>query len=102
MAVLLKDPENYIYEGIGELKRQVDLDREKLKKEIDELANDLIQQLESYETTFKKKYKSNIDLEHYYGLIESSRKQLDEYEKCLNLFSVENDQREQKCIESEN
>jgi hypothetical protein len=52
LAVLLKDPENFIYEEINELKRKVDLDREKSKKEIDELANDLIQQLESYETTF--------------------------------------------------
>ena len=54
LQTILKDPENFIYEEINELKRQVDLDREKPKGEIDELADDLIQQLESYEKKFKK------------------------------------------------
>jgi hypothetical protein len=74
LVSILKDPENYIYEEISELKRQVDLDRENLKSEIDELANDLIKQLESYERKFKSEYKAKVDLEHYDGLVESSKK----------------------------
>jgi hypothetical protein len=41
---IVKDPENIIYEEIRELKRQVDLDRESLKIQIDTLANGLIEQ----------------------------------------------------------
>ena len=85
---ILKDPENIIYEEIYELKRQVDLDREKLKSEIDKLADGFIQQLESYEKKFKAEHKKNVDLEHYNGLVESSSKQLVEYERFLSLFSA--------------
>ena len=95
---ILKDPENYIYEEIAELKRQVDLDRERLKSQIDELANDLIQQLEAYEASFRAEYKSNVDLKHYNDLVESSRKQLDEYERCLCCFSTDIAEREERFI----
>jgi hypothetical protein len=44
LALLLKDPENFIYQEFDELKRLVDLDREQMKIEIDKLANELIQQ----------------------------------------------------------
>jgi predicted site-specific integrase-resolvase len=96
---ILKDPENIIYEQISELKRQVDLDREILKSQIDTLADGLIQQLESYEKEFKAEYKTNIDLEKYNRVIESSRSQLNEFEKYLNLFSVENNERDKKTTE---
>ena len=99
---ILKDPENIIYEEIAELKRQVDLDRERLKSEIDELANDIIQQLESYETRFKAEYKTNVDLEHFNALIETSKKQLEEYEKSLNKFSTTYKARKEKSLQSEN
>ena len=101
IAAILKDPENYIYEEISELKRQVDLDRERLKIRIDELADDLIQQLESYEKLFKAEYKANVDLQHYNGLVESSRKQLIEYEQCLIMFSIKNQEREAKYNDCE-
>jgi hypothetical protein len=97
----LKDPENVIYEEISEIKRQVDLDREKLKIKIDELSDDIIQQLETYEKKFKSEYKSNIEFKHYNDLIESSRKQLEEYEKCLSLFSTNKEERDEKTIKSE-
>ena len=98
---VLKDPENFIYEEINELKRQVDLDRENLKSEIDELADDLIQQLESHEKQFKADYKTNVDLEYFNVLVESCRKQLNENERCLILFSSKNEERKEKCIQSE-
>ena len=99
---ILKEPQNFIYEEISELKRQVDLDREKLKSQIDSLADELIKKLESYEAMFKAEYKTNVDLEYFNDLVESSRKQLNEYERCLSLFSVGNEKREENWKESEN
>jgi hypothetical protein len=101
LTSILKDPENFIYEEISELKRQVDLDRERLKKEIDDLADDLIKQLESYEKKFKEEYKSNIDFSHYNDLVQQSEKDLLEYENMLNLFSTKNETREEKYYECE-
>ena len=98
---ILKDPENIIYEEIAELKRQVDLDRERSKSEIDSLADDFIQQLETYETRFKAEYKTNINLENYNALVQSSRKQLNEYEQCLNFFSTTSEERNEKSLQIE-
>ena len=99
LEAIVQDPENIIYEEIRELKRQVDLDRESLKHEIDTQADGLIQQLESYEKRFKAEYKSNIDLEKCNGLVESYRVQLNEFEDCLNLFSVEKEERDMRTNE---
>jgi chromosome segregation ATPase len=96
LETVLKDPENVIYDEINELKRQVDLEKERLKIEIDTMASDLIQQLESYEARFKTEYKTNVDFEHYNALVESSRKQLEEYENCLNLFSAKYKEQKEK------
>jgi hypothetical protein len=90
LETILKDPENYIYEEINELKRQVDLDRENLKYQIDTLAGGLIQQLETYGKRFRNDYNSNKDLACYNDLVESSKKELAEYETYLRLFSAEN------------
>ena len=81
--------------------RQVDLEREILKSQIDERANDLIQQLESFEAKLKTENKTNVDFEHYNSLAESSRKKLEEYESCLNMFSAKHQEREEKYIDSE-
>jgi DNA repair exonuclease SbcCD ATPase subunit len=99
LEAVLKDPENIIYEEIGELKRQVDLKREKLKIEIDDLADDLINQLDSHKKRFMEEYKSNI--QNYHDLVESSKKQLNEYEACLQLFSTKNNEKEDKYNECE-
>ena len=101
LETILKDPENLIYEEIAELKRQVDLDREQLKSQIDELANNLIQQLDSFNSRFKSEYKKNVDFEHYNGLVDSSKKQLNEYEQCLNLFSTNYNERKEKSAKCE-
>jgi hypothetical protein len=98
---ILIDPEQVIHEEINELKRQVDFEREKLKSRIDEHANDLIKQLESYEAKFKTEYKTNVDFEHYYSLVEPSRNLLKEYENCLNLFSTKHQEREENNMQSE-
>ena len=46
--------------NLDELKRQVDLDREKLKSEIDDLADGFIQQLQSYEKKFEAEYRTEM------------------------------------------
>ena len=89
---ILRDPENFIDKEMSELKRQVNLDRD------NNASNDLIQQLESYEKKFKAEYKTNIDFEKNNQLLESARNQLKEIEKCLNLFSVENNVRDEKIV----
>jgi chromosome segregation ATPase len=101
LETVLKDPENFIYEQMSELKRQVDLDRENLKSQIDALAEDFIHQLNAYEATFKSEYKANVDLEHFNGLLESSRNQLAEYEQFLSLFSTKNQEQLEKRVEIE-
>ena len=101
LEFILKDPENIIFEQISELKRQVDLDRESFKMEIDTQADGLIQQLESYAKRFKAELKVNVDFEKYNDLVESSRKKLKDFENCLNLFSVENKERREKTAKIE-
>ena len=98
---ILKDPENYIFEEISELKRQVDLDREELKSQIDDLADDLIKQLDANEKRFKAEYKADIDFSLYDDLVNEFKSHSNEFEKCLKLLSVENEKREEKCTESE-
>ena len=101
LEVILNEPENVIYEEINELKRQVDLDREKAKAEIDKLADDFIQQLEKYEKQFKAEYKSKVDLKHYTSLAETSKRQLAEYEKFLSLLSTNSEERDKQSKLSE-
>jgi hypothetical protein len=101
LEAILKDPDNVIYEEISGLKRLVDLDREKSKSEIDKLANGFIQKLETFEARFKAENVPNVDLEQYNALLESSRKQMAEYEKFLNLFSTKIEERNEKSKQSE-
>ena len=101
LSVILKDPDNVLYEEISELKRQVDLDREKLKSHLDDLADGLINELGSYEARFKAEYKANLDFKQYNNLLKSAKKELIKYEECLSLFSVDNEKRDEKCKEVE-
>lgn len=96
LEAILNEPENYIYEEISDLKRQVDLDRERLKGQIDNLADNLIQNLELYEKKFKIEIKSKVDLDKFKNLITSSKEQLKDFEMCLSLFSVKNEERDKK------
>ena len=98
---ILKDPDNVIYEEIHEIKRQIDLDRERSKFQIDELADSFIKKLEEHEQKFKSEYKYNVNLHSYHALVESSKRNLFEYEKCLNLFSVKREERDEKTKQSE-
>lgn len=101
LETILRDPENFIYDEIHELKRQVDLDREILKCQIDELADELIQKLESLEKKFIAEHKVNMDLKHYSELVESSKKKFGEYEEFLRLFSTKKEELDEKCKQNE-
>ena len=101
LETLLNYPYYYIYEEVHELKRLVDLDREKFKSEVDKLADDFIKQLEECEEKFKSEYSTNVDLEHYTALVESSRKQLAEFEQFLGLFSVKREEKDEKINQNE-
>ena len=98
---ILKDPDNVIYEEIQDIKRKIDLDREISKLQIDELADGFIKKLEEYEQKIKSEYKSNVDVHSYHALVESSKRQLFEDERCLNLFSLKKEERDEKKRQSE-
>ena len=101
LETILNEPESFIYEEINEVKRQVDLDREKTKSEIDKLADGLIQQLETFEKQFKEEYKANVDMKHYTSLVEASKQQFNEYEKFLSLLSTKPEERDEQSKQSE-
>ena len=46
---LIKDPKNHIFETISEIKRDVDLRREKLKEKIDKISDEMIDKLDKYQ-----------------------------------------------------
>jgi WD40 repeat protein len=97
------DPDNVIYESISELKRQVDLDREQLKEEIDKQANEIIKKLESLEIEFKRESKTKVNLKEVFDddFKKSLNNQLREYEKTLNSIAKTNEERENKRLEIE-
>ena len=102
LDTIVINAESIIFDEMSELKRQVDLDREQLKMEIDELADGLIQQLQVYEDKFKAEYKKNFELENLNSLAESSRIHLNEYEKVLSSFSANKEGQDEKKKQSEN
>ena len=57
--------------------------------------------MEELEQNLKSEYKSNVNLHSYHALVESSKRQLFEYEKCLNLFSVKKEERDEKKRQSD-
>ncbi len=46
---LIKDPKNFIYEKISALKRDIDLRKEELKQEIDEICDEMMAMLDEYQ-----------------------------------------------------
>ena len=96
---IVSDPANFVYEAFSEFKRQVDLDRENCKAKIDDLANEMIKKLETFEKEFKNGSKIKLNSKHYYDLINESEKQLEENERFFSLFSKNHLDREKKSIE---
>ena len=82
-----RNSENYIYEYFSNVKRQIDLRREKLKAEIDEYSDGLIRSVESAQDEFIKISKKENEFSR---IIEAYKKQLDEIEKQIYGLDVLN------------
>ena len=77
---LIKDPKNFIFETISEIKKDVDLRREKLKVKIDEISNEMINKLNN----FQKECYDNIDKINYE---EKTKDLVKEIESNLNEWT---------------
>ncbi len=89
IEALERNSENYIYEYFSNVKRQIDLRREKLKAEIDENSDGRFDQwtVESAQDEFIKLSKKENELTRN---IEAYKKQLDEIEKQIYGLDVLN------------
>jgi hypothetical protein len=81
LEAILRDPEVYIFDEINELIRLVDLDREKLKSHINELANYLIKKLISFREIFKANYRANVDFVYLITLFQINNKKINIFKK---------------------
>ena len=98
---LHKDPENYIFEYFEELKRQVDLRREKLKLEIDNSSDEIIQSIENTKdnciklskeskmlsTEIEKMKEELIQLIYRFDTFEINDKKLEDIRGHLTIFN---------------
>jgi hypothetical protein len=91
---LIKDPKNFIYEKISDLKRDVDLRKEKLKstKKIDEICAEMIAKLDNYQRECYENIQSLKLEENTNDIFSEVQKNLDEWTKDNNqLLIVSND-----------
>ena len=96
------DPEHKIKEKIGELKRQVQLDKEEAISEINKLAETILTRLNSLEADFIKDCKSKDILDYYSQLIKRMITELNDFEKCLKSLKNVDEDRKKKSNEIEN
>ena len=80
---LIKDPKNYIFKKISKLKRDVDLRREELKVKIDEISNEMIEKLNS----FQQECYYNIDK---IKIEEKTKDLVKEIESDLDVWTKDN------------
>ena len=101
IEILHSDPELFIYNNFNELKRLVDLDRENAKVEIDKIADEIIQKLDSNEKELKSECKSTGDFEYYGKLIANLKADLTDHEKFFKSLIITDHERENKSEEIE-
>jgi hypothetical protein len=99
IELMNKEPDHFINNKFSELRRLVDLDREKAKTEIDTLADDMINELDSCEKELKSDCKSNPNAEYYTSLIKDMRSRSDDYEKFLKSLRHSIKDREKKSAD---
>jgi hypothetical protein len=95
---LVKDPINYIYEQIGDLKRRIDLAREEFKLKIDDEAEMLLKKMQKYENNCKQSLRSSSvesKLKRIESKMETTKLDLDNWRRYLDKFTV-------NCSEYEN
>ena len=89
---LEKDPENYSFEYFEELKRQVDLRREKLKLELDNYSDEIIQSIESAKENCIKMSKESKRMSTD---IENLKEELTELMDDFDTFEIDNEKFEE-------
>lgn len=93
IEVMKKDPCHYICEKIGELKRELEQKREELKCRIDEEAESLMKEINSYEIECKRNLKEKEVLIIGDELEASSKESKDKLKMFLNdLKSMESNE----------
>ena len=95
------DPEHKIKEKIGELKRQVQLDKEEAINEISKLAESILTRLNSLEADFIKDCKSKVILDYYSQLIKRMNSELNDFENCLKSLKNADEDRRKKSNQIE-
>jgi len=88
IEALEKNAESYIFEYFDNVKRKVDIRREKLKSEIDDYSDGLIKSLDAAQTEF---IKLSMEENEFSANIEAFKKQLDEISdipKYYNMFRI--------------
>ena len=90
---LKKDPGEQVYNKISELKSEIDLRREQLKKKVDEDALSIIKQLEEYEkecmaniSSFKAEIENNLKLYDWKEDLNRWRQQMQTFEKDIDMW----------------
>jgi len=97
---LIKDPKNFIYEKISDLKREVDLRKEKLKEKIDEICAEMIAKLDIYQRECYENIPSLKLEENSNGTLLEVQKYLDEWTKDNNQLLIVSDDSKRKEIQS--
>lgn len=98
---LVKDPIFYIHEQIGELKMRIDMAREEFKMKIDEEADNILRNLESYESVCKDNLKSSNTESHIKNIeseLEATKRDLDKWTKFFDNFNIDYDE----CVDTHN
>ena len=91
---LINDPKNYIHECVSELKRDIDLRREEIKLEIDEISDEMIDRLELFEKEcYEHLSNENIQnrIQKFKQDIHDIEARLAEWTKELNMLVIDVD-----------
>ena len=80
---MVQDPKNFIFEQVSELRRQVDIRREKIKDKIDNICEKMIQKLDDFQ---KDCYDNIQDI----TLQESNRDLINEVQSKLDEWNANN------------
>ncbi len=88
--MLLKDPDNYIYEVFSELRRNVDVKYEEYKLKLDKETQRIIDELDKLENLCNEKLKSNdLGLKELAKAKEEVQCELDKHMSDLNMFKLD-------------
>jgi hypothetical protein len=79
---LIQDPKNYIYEYVANVKRDVDLRKEKLKEKIDQICGAMIAKLENYQNECYKNVENLKLKEKSDEIIKEIQAKLDEWNEA--------------------